>query len=177
MGVYDYKVEIVKLSDIDGGGFLATAPKLPGCMSDGETPEEALKNIEDAIKCWLDTAIELGRAIPEADEYKSEGEFSGRLSLRIPKSLHRAISIQAEREGCSINQLITMYVSMGVGNESGKNQVSANAGASFGTFHKLINEQWADYEVKRSSAKDDKNMKIDLGNPHPDSRGLSSDDY
>lgn len=75
MGVYDYKVEIVKLSDIDGGGFLATVPKLPGCMSDGETPEEALKNIEDAIRCWLDTAKELGRAIPEADEHKSEEDW------------------------------------------------------------------------------------------------------
>lgn len=151
MGAYDYKVEIVKLSDIDGGGFLATVPKLPGCMSDGETPEEALKNIEDAIKCWLDTARELGRAIPEADEHKSEDEFSGRLSLRIPKSLHKAISIQAEREGCSINQLITMYVSMGVGNEFGKNQMSININApSFDTFQGLVNEQWKEYTVGKN---------------------------
>jgi predicted RNase H-like HicB family nuclease len=66
----NYKVEIVKLSEKDGGGYLAHVPKLPGCMSDGETPEEASKNIQDAIKCWIETAKELGREIPEFDEYK-----------------------------------------------------------------------------------------------------------
>lgn len=175
MDAYDYRVEIVKLSDVDGGGFLATVPKLPGCISDGETPDEALKNIEDAIKCWLDTAKELGREIPKADEYKSEDEFSGRLSLRIPKSLHKAISIQAEKEGCSINQLITMYVSMGVGNEFGKNQVSINVDTSFDTFQKLVNEQlneqWKNYVVKKSLVEDNRGVKINLGNSYSDARG------
>ncbi len=45
----DYAIRIEKLSAEDGGGYLATVPDLPGCMSDGETPEEALNNIQDAI--------------------------------------------------------------------------------------------------------------------------------
>ena len=153
MSTHNYRVEIIKLSDADGGGFLATVPKLPGCMSDGETPDEALKNVEDAIKCWLDTAKELGREIPDADEYKSEDEFSGRLSLRIPKSLHRTISTQAEKEGCSINQLITMYISMGVGNEFGKNQVLINIDASTDVFQKLVYEQWKK-QIGRASCRE-----------------------
>lgn len=42
-----------------------------------------------------------------------------KLSLRIPKSLHKQVSDISDKEGCSINQLIMMYVSMSVGNEFG----------------------------------------------------------
>ena len=124
VNVYDYKVEITKLSDDDGGGFLATVPKLPGCMSDGETREEALGNVDDAIKCWLEKAKELGRNVPKSDEYKTEEYFSGKLSLRIPKILHKMLSEQADMEECSINQLLTTYISLGVGNEFGKSEVN-----------------------------------------------------
>ena len=61
----DYAVVIERLSDEDGGGFLATVPDLPGCMSDGDTRAEAARNVEDAIACWLEEARALGRAIPE----------------------------------------------------------------------------------------------------------------
>ena len=62
----DYTVLIEPLSDEDGGGdFLATAPDLPGCMSDGDTREAAAKNIEDAIACRVEEAKALGRDIPE----------------------------------------------------------------------------------------------------------------
>jgi predicted RNase H-like HicB family nuclease len=60
-----YPVLIEPLSDEDGGGFLATVPDLPGCMSDGETPEEALVNIRDAILTWIEAAEDMGRPIPE----------------------------------------------------------------------------------------------------------------
>jgi predicted RNase H-like HicB family nuclease len=59
-----YPVLIEPLSDEDGGGFLATVPDLPGCMSDGETPAEAIENVQDAIEEWLDLARKLGREIP-----------------------------------------------------------------------------------------------------------------
>ncbi len=61
----DYAVVIEPLSEEDGGGFLATVPDLPGCASDGDTREEAARNVEDAIACWLEEARALGRAIPE----------------------------------------------------------------------------------------------------------------
>lgn len=59
-----YPVLISPLSEDDGGGFLATVPDLPGCMSDGETPAEAIENVQDAIEEWLDLARKLGREIP-----------------------------------------------------------------------------------------------------------------
>ena len=60
----DYEVDIFPLSADDGGGFGAVAPELPGCRSDGETPQEALANIYDAIGCWIEAAQEMGRAVP-----------------------------------------------------------------------------------------------------------------
>jgi predicted RNase H-like HicB family nuclease len=60
-----YLIVIEALSAEDGGGFLATVPDLPGFMSDGETREEAARNVEDAIFCWLDQARKMARPIPE----------------------------------------------------------------------------------------------------------------
>lgn len=59
-----YPVLIEPLPPEEGGGFVAVAPDLPGCMSDGETPEEALRNIQDAIAEWIDEAQALSRPVP-----------------------------------------------------------------------------------------------------------------
>jgi predicted RNase H-like HicB family nuclease len=59
-----YPVIVSPLSDADGGGFAATVPDLPGCMSDGDTPEEAIANVQDAIDMWLEAARDAGRQIP-----------------------------------------------------------------------------------------------------------------
>lgn len=60
----DYPIFIVSLSEEDGGGFLGLVPDLSGCMSDGETRQEALKNTEEAIEEWLETARRRGIEIP-----------------------------------------------------------------------------------------------------------------
>ena len=65
MNPYRYEIDIRPLAEEDGGGFVAVAPELPGCRSDGETPEEALRNGYDAIACWIEAAQEMGRAVPE----------------------------------------------------------------------------------------------------------------
>jgi antitoxin HicB len=60
-----YPIVVEPLAAEDGGGFLATAPDLPGCMSDGATPEEAVSNIQDAIAAWIEAAHDLGHAVPK----------------------------------------------------------------------------------------------------------------
>ena len=60
-----YPVVVHPLKDEDGGGFVATVPDLPGCMSDGETPQEAFGNVEDAIKAWIEAARDLGHNVPQ----------------------------------------------------------------------------------------------------------------
>ncbi len=64
MKPYDYEVDIMPLSPEDGGGFAAVVPELPGCRSDGDTPQEALTNAYDAINCWIEAAAEMGRPVP-----------------------------------------------------------------------------------------------------------------
>ena len=64
MNPLDYELDITPLTDADGGGFAAVAPELPGCRSDGDTPEEALRNGYDAIACWIEAAQEMGRTVP-----------------------------------------------------------------------------------------------------------------
>ena len=61
----DYPVQIERLPPEDGGGYVATVPMLPGCMSDGETPEEALRNVQDAIAVWIEAAKQWGTPIPD----------------------------------------------------------------------------------------------------------------
>jgi predicted RNase H-like HicB family nuclease len=65
MNANDYAIIVEPLSAEDGGGFVATVPDLPGCMSDGETPQEALANVQDAIRTWIEAANDLGHKVPE----------------------------------------------------------------------------------------------------------------
>jgi antitoxin HicB len=60
----EYPVILEPFPDEDGGGFAAIVPDLPGCMSDGDTPEEALAYVRDAIAVWIEAARDLGRPIP-----------------------------------------------------------------------------------------------------------------
>lgn len=64
MNRLEYPVIVSPLPLEDGGGFLATAPDLPGCMSDGETPQEAIINVQDAIAAWIEATADLGRDVP-----------------------------------------------------------------------------------------------------------------
>jgi predicted RNase H-like HicB family nuclease len=59
------RYEVIIYWSNDDGSFIAEVPELPGCMADGETYQEALANAEIVIAEWIDTARELGRAIPE----------------------------------------------------------------------------------------------------------------
>lgn len=60
-----YPVVVQPLAEEDGGGFVAVVPDLPGCMSDGDTPEEALVNVQDAISVWIEAAKDMGHTIPK----------------------------------------------------------------------------------------------------------------
>lgn len=59
-----YSILVEPLSEEEGGGYLARVPELDGCMSDGETPEEAVAHARDAIEAWLDVARGQGWDIP-----------------------------------------------------------------------------------------------------------------
>ena len=62
---YRYRIALRPLSAAEGSGWLAEVPELPGCMSDGETPQEAVEHVMDAIACWIEAAEEDGRPVPQ----------------------------------------------------------------------------------------------------------------
>ncbi len=59
------KYEIIIYWSKDDNAFIAEVPELPGCMSDGNSYQDALKNVEVIIQEWIETAKELNRTIPE----------------------------------------------------------------------------------------------------------------
>lgn len=94
-----YKLEIIP--DTDEGGYVASYPDLPGCLTIGETMTEVIKNAEDAKISWLEAALEDGVIIKEP---QTSEKYSGQFKLRLPKSLHKALAEHAKMEGISMNQ-------------------------------------------------------------------------
>jgi len=60
-----HKYEIIIFWSDDDQSFIAEVPELAGCMADGATYQEALQNAEQIIEDWVETAVSLGRNIPE----------------------------------------------------------------------------------------------------------------
>jgi antitoxin HicB len=110
----DYRFTVRPLSDDEGGGYLVEFPDLPGCMSDGETVEEAVANGQDAKASWIAAMTEAGRPIP-APTLEPTEPYSGKWQLRAPKSLHRKLTERAKREGVSLNTLAVALLAEGLG--------------------------------------------------------------
>lgn len=106
----EFPFEIRPLSKDEGGGYAITFPDLPGCRSDGATPEQAIENGRDALASWLEVAREFGDPIP-----KPFSAVSGRFVQRVPRSLHARLIAQAKAEGVSLNSLVLSLVSQGLG--------------------------------------------------------------
>lgn len=92
----------------DDGSYFVEYHDLKGCISVGETLDDALIMIEDAKKTWIDTALSNNIVIPEP---KEENDYSGNFKLRIPKSLHKELADTAKNEGVSMNQLCVYLLS------------------------------------------------------------------
>ncbi len=60
-----FKYEIILYWSNADDAFVAEVPELPGCAAHGDTQEDALKNINQAMELWIDTAKEAGDPIPE----------------------------------------------------------------------------------------------------------------
>ena len=90
-------------------GFLIGVPDLPGCMTAGETMAEAVEMLDEAMFLWVAAALEEGQPIP--DPKPTDHEYSGRLLVRMPKTLHRRLIERAEDEGVSANQLAVALLS------------------------------------------------------------------
>jgi antitoxin HicB len=130
----NYRFSLHKDED---GGFVAEVEELPGCAADGETPNEAVENLREAMKSWIASRQEAGLDIPEPRE---AAEYSGRVLLRMPKSLHRKLSEQAAREGVSLNQYMVSTLSESCGRSQSEWQnVTLGTSGYFGAAQRIWN--------------------------------------
>jgi antitoxin HicB len=106
-----YVFTVRPLSGEEGGGYLAEYPEVPYCVADGETPEEAVRNGREALRATLETLAEMGRPIPRPGATGNSGQWR----QRVPKSLHTRLVHRAEREGVSLNTLVTALIAEGMG--------------------------------------------------------------
>ncbi|HEX6680925.1 MAG TPA: type II toxin-antitoxin system HicB family antitoxin [Gaiellaceae bacterium] len=107
-----YHVTLVRDGDGDDGPWVAQVEELAGCTSRAETAEQATSGIQQAMSDWITEALREGREVPEP---KPVDEHSGRLLLRMPRTLHAELTRLAEREGVSLNQFITDALASAVG--------------------------------------------------------------
>jgi len=108
----DYPFSIRPLTEDEGGGYLIEFPDVPGCMSDGESPEEAIINGRDALKCTLLTLKEFGGPIPAPGAFTAA---SGQWRQRVPKTLHARLVQRAKQENVSLNALVSSLIAGGLG--------------------------------------------------------------
>ena len=106
-----YRME--EVPDIEEGGYMASFPELPGCLTCADTMEELIVNAQDAKKAWLEASLADGDIIPEPIVGEDTREYSGQFKIRMPKSLHRSLSLRAKAEGISMNQYCIYLLSKG----------------------------------------------------------------
>ena len=104
----DYPFDLLPLSKAQGGGWLITWRDLPGCMSDGETPEQAIENGRDAFAAWM--AVRRGDLKKPSPKPSAPAGKPARFVLRTPKSMHARLVARAEAEGVSLNTLVTTFL-------------------------------------------------------------------
>jgi antitoxin HicB len=107
-----YTIEVVHDESDEYSGWFARVVELPGCMTQADTFAELEEMIEDAMRAWIETALEDGQVIPEP---RSVEDYSGKFVIRVPKSLHRELVEAAEREGVSLNTFVNVTLGRAVG--------------------------------------------------------------
>lgn len=91
-------------------GYIALATDLPGCSAFGETQQEALTELQSAIVAWIEAARAAGNPIPAPSQPAAENHCSGKILVRMPKSLHTQLARSAKAEDASLNQYIVVLL-------------------------------------------------------------------
>lgn len=85
--------------------WVARSESLKGCIGTGDTPEEAVKELEENEISWLEAAKEFGTEIPPVPVEKEE-TYKGKFTVRVAPHIHREASEQAKKQGVSLNQYV-----------------------------------------------------------------------
>lgn len=151
----------------------ATVRELPDLAEFAESREEAIELALDAIESLKASAAEEGRPFPEPVE--DEEDYSGRVTLRLPKSLHREIALRAKDEDVSLNSYIVTNLAIALSERAAAaawadeirkyvpqnyvvvaGQVGGNWQPNYvlgaGPMKDLFNTQWSQYGTEEAAA-------------------------
>lgn len=106
-----YNIIVEMWDDGKGPYWVARIVEFPHCLIHGDSPEEAIAEIEDVKRDWIKSNLQRGLKIPEPIPHK----YSGQISLRIPPFLHKLLTDRAAVEGISLNQYMTAALARSVG--------------------------------------------------------------
>jgi antitoxin HicB len=106
-----YTVIVEQWDDGRGPYWVARVAELPHCLIHGDTPEEAVREIDEVKIDWIKSNLRRGLRIPEPRTRK----YSGQIRLRISPSLHKLLAYRAETEGMSLNQYMSTALASSVG--------------------------------------------------------------
>jgi antitoxin HicB len=108
-----YHVSLVRGENDRGKrAWAASVEELPACTASGSSPEDAVRRLREAMEEWIGAALARNEAVPEP---RSDSTHSGRLLVRMPKTLHAQLTRAAEKDGVSLNQFITGALASAVG--------------------------------------------------------------
>ena len=103
---------VINKRDDQNTYYVASIVELPDLFMVGDTPEEAIAELESVKREWIETYLELGNKMPKPLKLR---DYRGNYSLRMQPSLHEALTFRAELEGVSINQYIVSAISRSIG--------------------------------------------------------------
>jgi antitoxin HicB len=109
-----YRIAVTRDEADEETPWRAVVEELPGCEVRGSTPADATARIPAALADWVATAQADGREIPEPRDARN---YSGRLLLRMSRSLHSELALAAERDQVSLNAYIN-YLLVGALHQS-----------------------------------------------------------
>lgn len=115
-----YSILIHEIEDDGEKYWIAEIPELPGCKSHGSTVDEAVNSVHEAKRDWILDSLEHDENVPEPVDRE---RFRGKTLVRMSRSLHRALSLLAESEQVSLNQLIVTMLAKEVGRLGTLNRV------------------------------------------------------
>lgn len=106
-----YTIEITKRNDGDGIYYFARIEELSGCHTDAPTIAEAITELEEIQRDYLEIKLESGGEIIEPNEDLP----SGQIPLRMPKTMHKQLLNAAKKEGVSANQFAVVHLAQALG--------------------------------------------------------------
>lgn len=147
---FDYATVITKIKDDSEEYYKVWLPDLPGLAIYVDSKEEIEEELEDAKKAWFASRINHNQKIPLPQFNLSK---SGRITLRVPKSLHAKLEYKADEEGISLNQLLNHLIERGlekenVTNKNIFNEISYN---QYLTFNQETGEKYSLTPIETSA--------------------------